>query len=478
VSRVRAALAIGAAAAAGAIALSGGGGADPTTPPALPHTPAPFLGTAVVGDGGLTAAVDSYGDLVDVRAPGPAGPPLVAVSAQRQTAGTVPRAAAAIPMVHLGPRMELPPWRATSVRQAYLPGSNALSTTLGFGRTRVTILYAVVGGRLACVVTAPGRAAHRPAAISLSGARRLGRRLVGCGGRRAHQLLRRAVRSDRRWLARARPLGAGAPRWARRMYRRSLLVLHALSGRRSGAVAAGARDSWAYVWPRDAAAASIALGAAGYRARARRIAAFLSRLDLGAGARFAGSGTPVPGRPAQGDARGWVDAARRALGWPPLQASPPRWRGQSDYQEKAPGDYLGNAIASLAAPTAAPRNADGPIPADIRGFSARRGGLVRVAGEPESGLDSAAAWAVRPFALRALYPAARATLHRLAAGAGRFGLVPSQDWPQRDPWTAPTAWSAWSAAALADTERGAGERADRRLALRLLGDLRRAATPA
>jgi GH15 family glucan-1,4-alpha-glucosidase len=49
----------------------------------------------------------------------------------------------------------------------------------------------------------------------------------------------------------------------------------------------------------------------------------------------------------------------------------------------------------------------------------------------------------------------------------RFGIVPSEDWPGTDPWTAPTAWSAWSLAAL-------GERGP---ALRLLDDLRRAAVP-
>ena len=52
--------------------LSGGSGADPETPPGLPGLPPPFLGTAVVGDGGMTAAIDAYGDVVDLRA-GPGG---------------------------------------------------------------------------------------------------------------------------------------------------------------------------------------------------------------------------------------------------------------------------------------------------------------------------------------------------------------------------------------------------------------------
>jgi GH15 family glucan-1,4-alpha-glucosidase len=50
----------------------------------------------------------------------------------------------------------------------------------------------------------------------------------------------------------------------------------------------------------------------------------------------------------------------------------------------------------------------------------------------------------------------------------RFGITPGEAWPGRDPWTAPTAWTAWSLAVLGE----------RRAALRLLADLRRAATPA
>ena len=100
--------------------------------------------------------------------------------------------------------------------------------------------------------------------------------------------------------------------------------------------------------------------------------------------------------------------------------------------------------------------------------SGNRAGLTRIVDDPASGLDSAAAWAVRPFPRPALFRPARVTLNRLVAAGGRFGIVPSEDWSDADPWTAPTAWSAWSLAAL-------GERAR---ALELLGDLRRAATPA
>jgi glucoamylase len=275
---------------------------------------------------------------------------------------------------------------------------------------------------------------------------------------------------DRRWLAQARPLGDAAPRWARRMYRRSLLVLRALVGR-GGAAVAGAPPGWGYVWPRDASAAAIALASAGYRMEARRIVRFLLDLDLGAAARFDPAGEPVEGRAAQGDAAGWVAAAARAAG---IDARPAQsgWRGLADYQEKDGDDYLGNAIASAIA--ADPRkDADreatpGQGREIARRFATKRG-LARVASDAGSGLDSAAAWAIRPFSLPTLYPAARRTLLQLVAEReSRFGLVPSEDWDGgEDPWTAPAAWSAWSLAAL-------GERPG---ALALIGDLRRAATP-
>lgn len=140
---------------------------------------------------------------------------------------------------------------------------------------------------------------------------------------------------------------------------------------------------------------------------------------------------------------------------------------------------------------------------------------MRVAGDPGSGLDSAAAWAVRPFELRPLYPAAERTLLHLIEAATPYGITPGEGWKGgEDPWMAPTAWSAWSLAALAEEpsptaartgargprtnlpavrERGVPSRlsprnaerrnaksrnADRRAALKLLADLRRASTRA
>ena len=129
----------------------------------------------------------------------------------------------------------------------------------------------------------------------------------------------------------------------------------------------------------------MAFATAGYGGEAKRAARFLLGLDLEAAARFNGNGRPVPGRGRQGDASGWVAAAAHAVGSP----EPPRlpWRNLPDYQEKGPGDYLGNAIA-----------ADGTKTALYGTESARR--LVRRLGDPGSGLDSAAAWAVEPFELR------------------------------------------------------------------------------
>jgi glucoamylase len=406
----------------GALALSGGHRGDPRTPTGLPDLPPPFLGVAVVGSGGRTAAVDAYGDVVDLRTSGPAGTALAAVPAKRQAAGTVPIADVRVARARLADGRVLPFWRADSVRQRYLPGTNVLRTVAWFGEHEAMVI----------------------------------RRIGGPG----------AGRSDRRWLARTRPLGAGAPRWARTMYRRSLLVLRALTDRRTGAVAAGARDGWAYIWPRDAAAVAIAFAAAGYRPEARRIAHFLERLDLTAAARFDGTGEPVPGRDAQGDAKGWVAAAARAAELP-VRGQRYAWRDRADYQEGEAGDYLANAIASAL------------DPASVRARFGSPRGLDRVGGDHGADLDSTAAWAVRPFPRPVLFPLVRRTLLRLAAQGGRFGIAPSEGWHGgEDPWTAPTAWTAWALVALAREDADIRQaREDRRAALVLMADLRRAATP-
>jgi hypothetical protein len=87
-------------------------------------------------------------------------------------------------------------------------------------------------------------------------------------------------------------------------------------------------------------------------------------------------------------------------------------------------------------------------------------------------LDSAAAWAVRPFGLTALYPDAERTLLHLVRHGTPYGITPGEGWTGgEDPWTAPTAWTAWALAGLAT-------HTDRTAALELLADLRRSATAA
>ncbi|HEX3041717.1 MAG TPA: hypothetical protein VHP56_06475 [Solirubrobacterales bacterium] len=483
----RTVLALVAVVAAGALLLSGGSGADPETPAGLPGLPPPFLGVAVLGDGGLTAAVDAYGDVVDLRAPGPAGRALIDNPAGRQAAGTVAADTGIQVWVTVGGE-QLPMWRADEVRQRYLPGTNVLRTMARFGSTRVAINQAARGGTLSMVVRGGGvdlrvdadikcerwRSRRGLTIVCATGDRTQPCRLTpgrkggirqGCVrvGRRG---LDKAAAADRRWLARGRQLGADPPVWARRMYERSLLVLRALTDRETGAVAAGSRDGWAYVWPRDASAVAIAYAAAGYRPEAVRVTRFLLGLGLEQAARFHGDGSPVPGRAAQGDAIGWVAAASQASGLIDSArhaarilagGGPVPWRDRADYWEGDPGDYLGNALAS----------GEASINHLYGGKLTPR--LVRRPGDPESGLDSAAAWGVRPFPHPGLYPAIRRSMERLVAKATPYGITPGEDWPGGDdPWSAPTAWTAWSLAAL-------GERRD---ALRLMQALRHSATPA
>jgi glucoamylase len=516
----RAALLCAAAVAVGVLLVSGGSDADPRTPPALPGLPPPFLGTALSGSGELTAAVDAYGDVVDLRAPGPAGAALVDNPADRQAAGTVPADTGIVPRVRIGDGEPLPMWRADSVTQRYLPGTNVVRTLARFGRTQAVMTTVAAGESLAVAIRAPRRAVpslsvNVSSEVRCARERRAGQLDLLCRVGRAvspvpataagdpllrtcARLIRSAAREDRRRLTGSRPLGGQAPSWARAMYRRSLLTIHALTSQATGAVAAGTRDGWAYVWPRDAATAALALAASGHRSEALHVAHFLTGLDLDAAARFDEGGAPIPGRAAQGDAAGWVDAAAVATGLP-APDKPFPWRARSDYQESTPGTYLGNALAAAAANLApsAPKpstdEVDGPKTGDIGRFSAHQqravggvarigrefgteSGLVRKAGDPGSGLDSAAGWAIRPFRLSALYPPAERTLLRLVRQATPYGITPGEGWQGgEDPWMAPTAWSAWSLAGIA-AETGRGE--DRRAALTLLADLRRASTPA
>ncbi|HKO37281.1 MAG TPA: hypothetical protein VJU14_02825 [Solirubrobacterales bacterium] len=449
--RLGAVLLAGAALVAALLLVSGEDRADPRTPAALPGMPPPFLGVAVLGEGGLAAAVDAYGNVVDLR-PAPAGRALIENPADRQAAGTVAVDTGIQPWVRIGRGPELPMWRADRIRQRYLAGTNVLRTEAWFDGARVVITQAVHGGELAIVADGDASSVHLRSSAS--------RNLVTKDPR----VLAEAATADRRWLGRRRLLGSAAPSWAHRMYERSLLVLRALTDRRNGAVAAGARDGWAYVWPRDAGAVAIALAAAGYRPEAELIVQFMLGLGVEQFARFHGDGSPVPDRGGQGDEIGWVAAAAEATGIIGSarhaakilsETYPVPWRERDDYWESGPGDFLANAIAS------------GESPIRIRAEFGADGGLAR---EPDGdgGLDTAAAWAVRPFPRPRLFEPARRTLLGLSEGAGRYGLLPGEGWEGgEDPWSAPTAWTAWSLAALGE----------RRHALRLVRALRLSATP-
>lgn len=268
---------------------------------------------------------------------------------------------------------------------------------------------------------------------------------------------------------RVRPLGPGAPPWARRMYMDSIRVLLVLTDPDSGAQLAGAREGWDRVWPRDAAAGAIAMEAAGLHLEASRVAGYLEGLDLGRAAQFEPGGEPIPGRGPAGDAEGWVAAAVRAVGHGAATGAPGNgdpaqaldWEGRQDYGENVTGDLLGNAIAAGA-----------PAEEILDRFLTPRG-LSRVAGG--EALDSAAAWAVVPFGRadpatvegRRLRVAVRWTLLDLIERARRYGVVPAEGWKYDDGWTAPTAWSAAALAELGETD----------AADSLLAKLRRAATP-
>ena len=268
-----------------------------------------------------------------------------------------------------------------------------------------------------------------------------------------------AARSDRRWLARSRPLGPGAPAWARRLYGRSLLVLRALTDRRTGAVAAGERDGWAYVWPRDAAAAAIAL----CRRRAPRPGAPDRRLP--ARSRHLRGG-PLPrrrrgrrGRAPRSGGRGRLGGRRREGGRDRLAPIP-----AGAFEVGATGPTTGRATGG--GTSSATRSPPGCRRRGSPRCSRPRRDSCGAPAAEASGLDSSAAWAVRPFPRPALFGAVRASLDGL--GAGRYGLRPGEGFPGHGAWTAPTAWTAWSLAALGE----------RRRALRMLAAVRRAATPA
>lgn len=520
---------------AAALALSGGTSQVPQTPVGAEGLATPFLGVALLGSGGAAAAVDAYGSVVELRAPGPAGPAAIMTGYKRQEAGSVDERSGIVVRAAGDDGPPAPLWQ-TEPRQRYLGGGNVLETRGVVGGVELRLRDAMAphepvfareimarprpsGARLEAdgVIQVEaslnfdfGVTEGTASTVELDGhdgfTVRSGARVASCAqaARVGPQLSTQDGVVTMRWRAQgplrisllcrvgseapvpepgttihtevarthaeartdahlaledAVSLPADAPAWAHRLHRRSLLTLLALSDRESGAVPAGLRDHWHYIWPRDAGTAALALARAGLVERATRIADFLSRLDVEHAARFNEDGSPVEdGRHEQGDSIGWARLAQQAVGMTSGESPEAgEWRGRGDYGERDDdrGDFLANAIVAGAS-------------ADVIEREFGRDGLLLRESEPgDPVLDTAAAWAVRPFPRPALYPLIRPTLLALADGAGPYGLFPASDWRGRDPWTAATASTAWSLAVLGERD----------AALRLMQALRNAATP-
>src|SRR6185312_1109155 len=239
---VRVAVLCAAVVVVGLVLVSGTEDSGSKTPAALPGLPAPFVGTAVVGEGGLIASIDAYGDVVDLRA-GPAGEALIDNPSDRQAAGTVPARTGIVPRMAVRDSPPLPIWRAESVTQHYLRDSNVVETVAYIKEARVWVRVAAAGDSLALeMVTGSSRQGRGLPAISvqvedgihcahakhgdvLDLLCRVGRALPVLDEegnsrevfRECDRIIHGAVGAGRRWSRKARDLGAGAPGWAREM---------------------------------------------------------------------------------------------------------------------------------------------------------------------------------------------------------------------------------------------------------------------
>ena len=236
---LRAALLCAAVLAVGVVLVSGGSSGDPQTPAALPGLPPPFLGTAVTGDGGLTAALDAYGDVVDLRA-GPTGAALIDNPSRRQAAGTVPAKTGIVPRMTVGDSAPLPMWRGERVTQRYRRNSNLIETVAYVKGARLITLTAAAGDSLAMeMIAGSSRQGRGLPAISVDVkdgvhcahaehggvldllCRTEGRLpVVGDDGksrqlfRECERVVHEAVVDGHRWLARSKPLTDEAERLA------------------------------------------------------------------------------------------------------------------------------------------------------------------------------------------------------------------------------------------------------------------------
>ena len=299
-----------------------------------------------------------------------------------------------------------------------------------------------------------------------------------------------AEQADREWL-RAGTVPGDTAAW-RSMATRALLDLR-LDVRPNGAVVAGWRSGWDYVWPRDSSWVAVALAQTGHPAMAYRILRFLQRMQPGNGiwaARYLpdGSGPVLDGRPAELDADGWVPwavwswAATRPLtpdGRPsrelaqlwPMAVRAADAAARSLTLDGLPGpamDYWENSVQvtlGTVAPLLAGLRAAAALAADIGGAAAASDGHRWAAAAARlaraitaafgrtgyqrqplagSGADAAITFLGPPFAAPGpqVLRAARSAQQALSVPGG--GLAPGQAWSGTPgvAWTAETAFFA------------------------------------
>ena len=299
-----------------------------------------------------------------------------------------------------------------------------------------------------------------------------------------------AERSARDWLRAGLVPGVTAAQ--RSMATRALLDLR-LGVRPNGAVVAGWRSGWEYVWPRDSSWVAVALSDTGHPAMAYQILRFLQHIQAANGiwaARYLpdGSGPVRDGRPAELDADGWVPWAvwswavtqqlrpgspsRRDLTllWPMVTRAADA-ASRSLTQDGLPGpamDYWEVSVQvtiGTAAPLLVGLRAAADLAADIGGATATSDGrrwaaaAARLARaitatfgwtgyqrlpEAGSGADAAVTFLGPPFAEPnpGVLNAARSAQQALVVPNG--GLQPGTTWPGTPDvaWTAETAFFA------------------------------------
>ena len=250
-------------------------------------------------------------------------------------------------------------WRADAVRQRYLPGTNVLRTVARFGRRGCGSTSGARGG-----AGDAGRRRREPS----RGSR--GIELRRANGRRGEALRARlhggvrgggdASSASRR--RRGPPLAAArAAARARRsrlgaaMYERSLLVLHALTDRRtapSPPVPATAGPTSGRATPRRRRSPTPRPATAPKPNASTQLPA-RPRPRAGRPLPRRRQSRPRPCRPGRRDRLGRrrlpgrrAHRQRPARGHDPRRRRPVPWRDRADYWEGEPGDYLGNALAS------------------------------------------------------------------------------------------------------------------------------------